>query len=151
MSKGIQKFTPVSLDGVQEMRLAMVAAGDDLQDFVDTHRRVAEIVTEEVWKKIPIDSGDLQASIRPGATATSATVRAGNRLVPYACCVHWGRQEWPSKTAVPKPPRKRHHNFVYPRYYITKPAAGTEPVWIKEYQKRVSKIVDKTMEEAHPK
>lgn len=132
------------------MRRALIKAGDDLTDLKEAHRHAAEIVTAATLRAVPRVTGKLARTVRPGATKTAATVRAGGRRVPYAFAVHWGRMMWPSKEAQPRPPRTQHQAFVYPRYYITKPASDTEATWVKEYLASVDKIVDETMKEAKP-
>lgn len=132
------------------MRRALKKAGDDLTDLKEAHRRAAEIVTSATLRAAPRVTGKLARTVRPGASKTAATVRAGGRRAPYASAVHWGRMTWPSKEAQPRPPRTQHPAFVYPRYYITKPASDTEETWVKEYLASVDKIVDETMKEAQP-
>ena len=131
----VKRFEAYHLDGSRELRRALRKAGDDLSDMKAAHRAAAEIVTAATLRAVPRVTG---------------TVRAGARRVPYAFAVHWGRMYWPSKEAQPNPPRSQHQAFVYPRYYITKPASETEPKWIEEYLSRVNQIKDTIEEEARP-
>lgn len=146
----VKKFEAYHLDGSRELRRALRKAGDDLSDMKAAHRAAAEIVTAATLRAVPRVTGRLARTVRPGASKVSATVRAGARRVPYAFAVHWGRMYWPSKEAQPNPPRSQHQAFVYPRYYITKPASETEPKWIEEYLSRVNQIKETIEEEARP-
>lgn len=57
---------------------------------------------------------------------------------------------WPSKEAVPAPPRSQHPAFVYPRLFITGPAQATEPQWVAEYLKSLQQITERIESESHP-
>ncbi len=67
-------------------------------EFLETNKRVAEIIINESKKYVPVRSGALAAAIRNASTKKSAKVRAGSAAVPYAGPIHFG---WPSRSIKP--------------------------------------------------
>jgi hypothetical protein len=63
-------------------------------------RSIGGLVAGAARPLAPIRSGKLAASIRPGAAATKATVRAGAAQLPYAGPIHYG---WPARHIRPNP------------------------------------------------
>jgi hypothetical protein len=61
----------------------------------------AGIAAAEARRRVPVDSGELLNSIRPGSTATRGYIAAGNNTrVPYAGVIEWG---WPKHGITPDP------------------------------------------------
>lgn len=71
-----------------------------VEELKGANREIAEDVTQVARGLVRIDSGRLQASIRPGATARTGLVRAGRGSVPYAAVQHFG---WPARNISPDP------------------------------------------------
>ena len=69
--------------------------------------------------------GKLSKSVRAGATNRAGVIRAGSKRVPYATPIHWG---WPKRN-------------IKPNYFISDAALATEPVWVKEYEQHMAKVV----------
>lgn len=64
------------------------------------NREAATIVAVDAAARAPKRSGKLARSIRPGATQSAGTVRAGSKAIPYAAPIHFG---WPSHNIAPQP------------------------------------------------
>jgi hypothetical protein len=69
-------------------------------EFLETNKRVAEIIIGESKKYVPVLSGALAANIRNASTKKAAKVRAGSVAVPYAGAIHFG---WPARAIRPNP------------------------------------------------
>lgn len=76
--------------------------------------------------------GKLSKSVRAGATQKAGVIRAGSSRVPYALPIHWG---WKGTDS-----RGRRLN-IKPNYFISDAAIAGEPIWIKQYEQHMSKIV----------
>lgn len=90
----------VEVKGAKELRKQLKAAGDDLGDLKDTHKKIAQIVEFDALQLAPVVTGGLVGSIRASGTQTSAIVRAGRKSVPYAGPIHWG---WPARNITAQP------------------------------------------------
>lgn len=115
----------VRVDGARQLRRTMRKADMDLQELKDTHARVAALVAGRSRPAAPERSGRLAASIRPGATKTSAIVRAGRKSIPYAGPIHWG---WPARNITAQP-------------FLVDAAKDSEPAWLAVYNQAVEKII----------
>lgn len=90
----------VEVKGAKELRKQLKAAGDDLKDLKDTHKKIAQIVEFDALQLAPVVTGGLVGSIRASGTQTSAIVRAGRKSAPYAGPIHWG---WPARNITAQP------------------------------------------------
>jgi hypothetical protein len=90
----------VRVQGLRELRaeLAKLNSPDEWQrEFRQAGLDAAGIVAEEARRRVPVLSGDLKASIRPGVLSRSAFVAAGSIAwfsVPYAGVIEFG---WPRR------------------------------------------------------
>lgn len=116
----------VKLVGGRRLRRAMRDAGLDLRELKETNRRVAGIVASEGKSSAPVVSGRLAADVRPTASQTSATVRAGRKSLPYAGAIHWG---WPKRGIAANP-------------WLSEAAQRTEPTWQDVYMSFINKTID---------
>ena len=94
---------PIKITGLSEVQRNLRKLSSDALDlnkteFLETNKRVAEIIINESKKYVPIRSGALAAAIRNASTKKSAKVRAGSAAVPYAGPIHFG---WPSRSIKP--------------------------------------------------
>lgn len=65
------------------------------------YKEAAMPVVEEAKRHVPVDSGNLQKSIKSAPTRSGARVKAGTPArTPYAEAVHFG---WPSRGIKPQP------------------------------------------------
>jgi hypothetical protein len=97
----------VKIEGLSKLQRDLRALEGDLDlvkgEFLDTNKKVAEIVIGDTKKFVPVLSGALAQSIRNASTKKSAKIRAGTAAVPYAGPIHFG---WPSR-------RIRPNAFIY--------------------------------------
>lgn len=132
----------VSVVGARQLRRQLKAAGDDLTDLKDTHKRAAEIAAKGAARLAPEHSGALKKSIRSAGTKTAAIVRVGKKTVPYAHAIQWGRKIWPSaRGPQPTPPRRKHPAVILPTLFATQGAKNTEPEWVAEYKNALDKAL----------
>lgn len=115
----------IRVEGASELRRTLKRAGDDLGDLKSAHGDAAGIVTAASRTRSPKRSGRLAASVRGSGAATTATIRAGRASVPYAGPIHWG---WPARNIPANP-------------FIADAAKATEPLWTREYEQAVEKIL----------
>lgn len=102
-----KEYSSIKIEGLKDVRKRLRATGDDLHELRDLHRDIAKRIATEAKARAPVGAtGNLRKSVRGSGSKTMATVRMGNKRVPYANAIHWGRRMWPSLTAEPKPPRR---------------------------------------------
>lgn len=95
----------VKIEGLSKVQRDLRKLSTDALDlnkteFLETNKRVAEIIIGESKKYVPVLTGALAESIRNASTKKAAKVRAGNVGVPYAGPIHFG---WPSRAIKPNP------------------------------------------------
>jgi hypothetical protein len=95
----------VKIEGLSKLqrdlrKLSTDALDLNKEEFLETNKRVAEIIIGESKKYVPVLTGALAQSVRNASTKKSAKVRAGNVGVPYAGPIHFG---WPSRGIRPNP------------------------------------------------
>ena len=96
---------PIKITGLSEVQRNLRKLSTDALDlnkteFLETNKKVAEIIINESKKYVPVLTGALAAAIRNASTKKSAKVRAGNVGVQYAGPIHFG---WPSRLIKPQP------------------------------------------------
>jgi hypothetical protein len=95
----------VKIEGLSKVQRDLRKLSTDALDlnkteFLETNKRVAEIIIGESKKYVPVLTGALAANIRNASTKKAAKVRAGSVGVPYAGPIHFG---WPSRSIKPNP------------------------------------------------
>ena len=95
----------VKIEGLSKLqrdlrKLSTDALDLNKEEFLETNKRVAEIIIGESKKYVPVLTGALAQAVRNASTKKSAKVRAGNVGVPYAGPIHFG---WPSRGIRPNP------------------------------------------------
>lgn len=122
-------YTGVKLDGAKRLRTTLRRAGVDMKDMRAAHADIARIVVSA--NHTPYRDGDLDATVRAGATQTASIVRAGNNRkkngVPYANPIHWG---W-------------HKRNIRPHPFLSLAAQRSEPSWFSAYNRHIEKILAK--------
>lgn len=117
----------LSVEGARQLRRTLKGANPQLLERLKAaHRAAAEVVAARARQLVPVDSGRLQATVRPGGTKTAALVRAGTARVPYARPIHWG---WPRRHIVARP-------------FMSDAAQQTEPQWLEQYHREVLAVLD---------
>jgi len=94
---------PIKITGLSEVQRNLRKLSTDALDlnkteFLETNKKVAEIIINESKKYVPVLTGALAAAIRNASTKKSAKVRAGNVGVQYAGPIHFG---WPARSIKP--------------------------------------------------
>lgn len=115
-----------AVEGGDRLRATMTAAGAKLADLTRVHRRTAAKVAATALPATPVRSGALAATVRPGASKTTAMVRAGAGAVVYAPVIHFG---WPA-----------HHIPAQP--WILTAAQSTQDEWTGYYEDEIDKILN---------
>jgi hypothetical protein len=117
----------VEVEGLAELRRALKAAGDDLDDIKAANREAGDLVADAARGLVPRRTGALLATIRAAGQLRGAVVRTGAARVPYAGPIHFG---WPDRGIAPQP-------FLYD-------ALDTRTVEVIEvYEARVDQLIDK--------
>jgi phage gpG-like protein len=81
----------IEVKGARELSRALKAADPALlKEWRAENKRLAGMVADTAQGHVPVRSGRLRASIRPGSTQKSGTVKAGGMRVPYAGPIHFG-------------------------------------------------------------
>jgi hypothetical protein len=96
-------FAKVQITGLNEVvrDLRRMKQRDILIAIKDANKEAAEKVALQAKVEVPVRSGKLQRSIRPGATQRSGFVKAGSAVrVPYAGPIHFG---WFRHHILPQP------------------------------------------------
>lgn len=120
----------VTVSGARELRRTLRKAGADMKELRTAHLEVAGIIIKST--RAPYRKGLLEASLRAGATQTTAIARAGNNrkgktAVRYANPIHWG---W----------RRRH---IKPNPFLSLAAQRSEPRWFAAYARHIEQILSK--------
>jgi hypothetical protein len=98
----------VKIEGLSAVQRDLRKMGGDLDlnkaEFLETNKKVAEVIIEGSKRFVPVLSGALAESIRQASTKKAAKVRVGTPTqVPYAGAIHFG---WPARRIKPQ-------SFIY--------------------------------------
>lgn len=128
----------VQIIGARELRRSLKAAGDDLADLKAANAEAAQIAARASADLAPRGpSGNLERSIRGSGTKTAGIIRAGNKRVPYAAAVHWGRRWWPNKE------RSRFKSPALGQPFLSEGAQNSEGEWLPVYQRNLDNIIER--------
>lgn len=126
-------YSGMKLEGGRQLRRTLKQAGVDIKELKKVHRQAGEIVSGRASTWAPRgNTGNLQRSVRAGATQTASIVRAGNNRksktgVPYAGPIHWG---WKARNIKANP-------------FLSYSAQATEPKWVQLFFDHVNDTLDK--------
>lgn len=127
------------VEGGPRLRATLKAAGRQLEELVELHRRIAELVADRARDTAPVGppSVHLRDTIRASGTKAAAIVRAGNARsgragVGYALAVHWGHRR----------PEKLGGAVVKAQPWISTAAQELAPRWTSLYADEVQRILD---------
>lgn len=121
MAGGIE--ATVNVPGLRQLVTTMRRAGVDMADLKEANRAAGEIVSVGGRQAAPRRTGALAASIRPSKTARKAVVRAGGYGIRYARFQEFGSR------------KNRATHYLYGS------AWRTQPQWVPEYERELSRIV----------
>lgn len=129
----------IQVVGARELRRSLKAAGEDLADLKAANAEAASIAARASADLAPRGpSGKLQATIRGSGTKTAGIVRAGNKRVPYAAAVHWGRNYWPNAKH-----SRRTKSKTSAQPFISEGAQNSEGQWLPVYERTVAGIIER--------
>jgi len=112
----------VKVQNLREITRALKNVGVPNDAIKKAGKDSAQIVVSEARGLVPVRTGKLRDSIRPGATARGKiTIMAGNNRsgrsgVPYANPIHWG---WFKRKIAPQPFLAKALGFSRTEIYMT--------------------------------
>jgi hypothetical protein len=90
----------IEVEGLKELSRALKRMDGNIKDLTKVNRDAAGLVATRAQALVPVRSGRLKKSIRPGASKSRGYIAAGGRKVPYAGPIHFG---WHRRHIVPQP------------------------------------------------
>lgn len=128
----------VEVTGLKELRAALRRIDQGLAgEMTKANRALAAEVIARALPNVPVGAtGQLRASLRPGATATQAIGRAGGAKVPYAAAIHWG--------VGPRVGLRGPHNIPR-RPFLWDAAKQVEPHVVGRYADTVQDLIDRAV------
>lgn len=124
----------IRVEGLRETVRSLEALGADKTEVVDAGFQAAQTLIREATPLVPVRSGRLRNSLRPGRIKLGAIARAGSSRVPYANPIHWG---W----FVDKNTGVRRN--VLPQPFFSKALGYTYEQIIADYNRNMQQLVDK--------
>jgi hypothetical protein len=121
------KGTTFRVKGGANLRRTLKNVEGGLDDLTKVHEDVGRIVADYARPRAPRITGTLAGTIRSSGTKSYAVVRAGFARVPYAGVQEFG---WPARNIPPNP-------------YLRPAAHITEPIWLKEYNDEIDRLLSK--------
>ncbi len=93
------------ITGLKETLRSLERTGTQADDLKALMREIAQMIVSAASVRVPVKSGRLALSIRPGSAKQKAIVYAGNGRrgkngVPYAGVIHYG---WPARSITARP------------------------------------------------
>lgn len=113
----------VNVPGLRQLVTTMRKAGIDMADLKSANQAAGGIVASAGRQVAPNATGALARSIRPSKTARKAVVRAGGGKIRYARFQEFGSR------------KNRATHYLYGS------AWRTQPQWVPEYERELSRIV----------
>jgi hypothetical protein len=127
------------VEGGAKLRATLKAAGRQLDELVELHTRIAELVADRARDTAPEGPAPVHVrdTIRASGTKSAAIVRAGNNRkgakgAGYAMPLHWGHRR----------PEKYGGAVVKAQPWISTAAQDLAPRWTSMYQHEVQRILD---------
>ena len=124
----------IRVEGLRETVRSLEALGADKTEIGDAGYQAAQTLIAEATPLVPVRSGRLRNSLRPGRMKMGAVARAGSSRVPYANPIHWG---WfiDKNTGV--------RRNVLPQPFFSKALGYSYERIIADYNKNMQQLVDK--------
>jgi phage gpG-like protein len=113
------------VEGAAELARTLRSASDNVEDLVEVHTEVGQIVAKGGEQWVPRETGTLAGTIRSTGTKAEANVRAGSTTVPYAGVQEFG---WPERR-IPASP------------YLTRSLETNEPAIVRTYEDAVDRVL----------
>ena len=124
----------IKVEGLQETIKNLQALGADKTQIQDANYQAALTLIRRAKPLVPVRTGRLLASLKPGRTTMYAVARAGLASVPYANPIHWG---WfrDKKTGV--------NRNVLPQPFFGKALGYSKDQIIADYNRNMQQLIDK--------
>lgn len=90
----------IQVEGARELRRTLNAAGHQLDDLTEAHKKAGHVVADAGRPRAPRVTGARAGTIRSSGTKTGAVVRAGTAALPGVPPDHWG---WEARNIAPNP------------------------------------------------
>lgn len=124
----------IRVEGLRETVRQLESLGADKAEIADAGYQAAQTLISEAMPLVPVRSGRLRQSLRPGRIKMGAVARAGSSRVPYANPIHWG---W----FVDKNTGVRRN--VLPQPFFSKALGYSYERIIADYNRNMQSLVDK--------
>lgn len=124
----------IRVEGLRETVRQLESLGADKAEILDAGYQAATMLIREAMPLVPLRSGALRNTLRPGRIKLGAVARAGSAKVPYANPIHWG---W----FVDKQTGVRRN--VLPQPFFSKALGYSYQQIIADYNRNMQKLVDK--------
>ncbi len=116
----------VRITGLRETVRKLERLGIETQDLKRAFGRISTTVVTDARRDVPVASGALSASIRPGNTKNKSVVRAGYAArVPYAGVINYG---WPARG-------------IRPTHFLTDAANTRQAEHVQTIEAELSRLV----------
>jgi hypothetical protein len=124
----------IKVEGLQQTIKSLQALGADKTEIQDANYQAAVKLITTARPLVPVQTGRLLSSLKPGRTTMYAVARAGSTRVPYANPIHWG---WflDKKTGI-----KRN---IKPQPFFGKALGYSKDQIIADYDRNMQQLIDK--------
>lgn len=134
----------IRVEGLRETVKQLEALGADRNAITEAGYSSAEILIRAALPLVPVRSGRLKSTLRPGRIKAGAVARAGTGSVPYAPPIHWG---WAIVGANHKgkltPTSRRRFRNVPPQPFFAEALGYTKEEIVANYDKLMQEAVNK--------
>lgn len=148
MARRVKASGAIQADGLQRLYKSLEAVGADKSEIADANRDAAETLIRAALPRVPVLSGRLKASLKPGTERglqNAAVARAGNNgRLGYAAPIHWG---WAVVGAKHKgkltPNSTRRFRNIEPQPFFSEALGYTYQEILANYNKNMQALVNK--------
>lgn len=122
------------VEGLRECQKSLTALGAEKAEFKEASYQAAITLIREAGPLVPIRTGALVQTLKPGKVQSYAVARAGLASVPYANPIHWG---W-SKSA-----KTGQMKNIKPQPFFSRALGYTYKEIMENYDRQMQKLIDK--------
>jgi hypothetical protein len=117
----------VQVKGVRQLSKDLREFEGGVAELKDANEKAGKIVVAEAQRRAPRISGRLARSVKATRAAHRVKITGGGARVPYGPVIHWG---WPQRNIRPQP-------------FVTAAAYDTQPDWLDEYRREITRLAAK--------
>lgn len=117
----------VRVKGVKQLAKDLRDFEGGVAELKDANQKVGKIVVAEAQRRAPRVSGRLARSTKATRAPHRVKITGGGARVPYAGVIHWG---WPARNITGQP-------------FVTDAAHDTQPEWLDEYRREITRLAAK--------